>query len=210
MVNTEFYKNGKIYKIVDNTNDNIYIGSTCKLLCRRLAQHRYQYKKYLEEKKKYLTSFEILKNNDYDIVLLEVFPCKSKEELNKRERYYIENNICVNKYIPLRTQKEYYLENRDDILLKQNVAYTLNKKNILKKQKDYYLKNKDKILEKVRKYSVLNNDNIKLRRNERIFCECGTKILKYNISAHRNTKKHIDLMELKENNLNVTDVVNKV
>ena len=55
MVNTDFYSNAKIYKIVDNTN-NIYIGSTCKKLCQRLAQHRANYKQYLEG---FTTSFKI-------------------------------------------------------------------------------------------------------------------------------------------------------
>ena len=35
------YQLGKIYKIVDNTNGNIYIGSTCEpTLARRLAKQR--------------------------------------------------------------------------------------------------------------------------------------------------------------------------
>ena len=39
------YNNGKIYKIIDNTNDNIYIGSTTEpILSRRMAQHKSQYK----------------------------------------------------------------------------------------------------------------------------------------------------------------------
>ena len=43
------YQLGKIYKIVDNTNNNIYIGSTCEpTLARRLSNHICVYKKYLE------------------------------------------------------------------------------------------------------------------------------------------------------------------
>ena len=35
------YQLGKIYKLVDNTNGNIYIGSTCKpYLSSRLVQHK--------------------------------------------------------------------------------------------------------------------------------------------------------------------------
>ena len=33
------YQNGKIYKIVDNTNDNVYIGSTINSLNVRLSKH---------------------------------------------------------------------------------------------------------------------------------------------------------------------------
>jgi hypothetical protein len=37
------YSNGKIYKIVDNTSDKVYIGSTCKSLKQRLTAHEEYY-----------------------------------------------------------------------------------------------------------------------------------------------------------------------
>ena len=61
----------KIYKIVDNTNDNIYIGSTCKTLQRRLSKHKSDYKRFLKGLRRNITSFDILKNNNYKIELLE-------------------------------------------------------------------------------------------------------------------------------------------
>ena len=64
------YQLGKIYKIVDNTNGNIYIGSTCKpYLSSRLAGHKADYNNYLLGLRQHITSFEILKNGDYNIVL---------------------------------------------------------------------------------------------------------------------------------------------
>ena len=39
--------NAKIYKIVDNTNDNKYIGSTCCSLKRRLSFHKSNYKRFI-------------------------------------------------------------------------------------------------------------------------------------------------------------------
>ena len=56
--------NGKIYKIVDNTNNNIYIGSTCEsTLTKRLSKHKSDYKRYVDKSIKYTTSFEIIKND---------------------------------------------------------------------------------------------------------------------------------------------------
>jgi predicted GIY-YIG superfamily endonuclease len=102
------YQNGKIYKIVDNTNDNVYIGSTTLKPSQRLVQHRSGYKSYCKNTKlSNVKSFDIIKNKDYDIVLMENYPCSTKEELHARERYYIEQNVCVNKTIPCRTDKEY-------------------------------------------------------------------------------------------------------
>ena len=34
------YKNGKIYQILNNVNDDIYVGSTCQALSKRMYQHR--------------------------------------------------------------------------------------------------------------------------------------------------------------------------
>jgi predicted GIY-YIG superfamily endonuclease len=100
------YQLGKIYKIVDNTNGNIYIGSTCEpTLARRLSQHMCDFKRYLNKKRNFTTSFKIIENNNYNIILLETYPSNSKDELHAKDRYYIENNNCVNKQIPTRTSK---------------------------------------------------------------------------------------------------------
>jgi len=128
------YENGKIYKIVDDTNDNIYIGSTYqKYLSRRLQGHLTNYKRYIEGKReRNITSFKIFENSSYHIELIEKYPCKNRMELEKRERYYIESLECVNKVIPGRTPKEYREANKDKI-------------------KKYYEKNKDKINEQQKK-----------------------------------------------------------
>jgi hypothetical protein len=95
------YQRGKIYKIVDNTTDKIYIGSTCEnTLARRLAGHVKDYKYYLNSKTHYVSSFDILANADYDIILIELYPCNSKDELLARERHYKDTLICVNKNRP--------------------------------------------------------------------------------------------------------------
>ena len=108
------YQYAKIYKIVDNTNGNIYIGSSCEpILSRRLAQHKSDYKRYLKGNHNFITSFEIIKNGNYEIVLIESYPCNSKDELHSREKFYIENNKCVNKFIPNRTGKKWYEENKE-------------------------------------------------------------------------------------------------
>jgi hypothetical protein len=102
------YSKGKIYQIVDYTNDNVYIGSTCEpTLARRLANHVIGYKAYLNGKGNYVTSYKILENDNYDIQLIEFFPCETKDELHKREGYHINRAIgCVNKIIAGRTRKE--------------------------------------------------------------------------------------------------------
>ena len=155
------YANSKIYKIVDNSNGNIYIGSTCKLLCQRLAAHRADYKLFLKTGKKNITSFTILENNDYDIVLIELFQCDSKEELHKRERYFIELLDCVNKIIPGRSFKEYNNDNRDKI-------------------KNYTIEHKEN-------KKLYNKTYYKIK----IICSCGAEIIKSSQNRHFKCKNHL-------------------
>ena len=114
------YANGKIYKLVSNHTDDIYIGSSTQSLAVRKAEHVKHYKRYLDEKFAFITSFEIIKHGDVDIILLENYPCESKEELHSRERHWIEKLDCVNKRIPGRNHSEsckaYYERNKDKYL----------------------------------------------------------------------------------------------
>ena len=109
------YQDGKIYKIVCDDKDLVYVGSTCEpTLARRLAKHKSSYRDWLKDSSKpYYTSFKILERNNVDIVLVESCPCNSKDELHKRERHYIESIKCVNKLVPGRTDKEYRNVHKD-------------------------------------------------------------------------------------------------
>ena len=93
------YQNGKIYKLTDNTNGNIYIGSTTQTLNRRLQKHRASYNCYLNPnvKQGYMTSFNIIKNNDYKIELICDYPCDTNRQLEEKEQEYIDMYDCINK-----------------------------------------------------------------------------------------------------------------
>ena len=177
------YENSKIYKIVDNTNGNIYIGSTTEpTLARRLQKHKASYNQYIQGKQNFITSFNIIKNGDYDIILLEKCEnIKSKDELHARERYFIENNVCVNKNKPHRTNKEYKQDNKEQITekakeyykTKGKELYELNKDKIKEyyelnkdKRKELYELNKDKINERIRELYILKKDKKNERRRE--------------------------------------------
>lgn len=173
------YELAKIYKIVDNTNGNVYIGSTCEpTLARRLAKHRTNYRVYLNGKSHFVTSFEILKNDNYNIILLE--ECKDitcKDQLHARERFYIENNTCINNVIPLRTHQEYYNSNKDKILEQAKNYRKANKDSLADKNKERYMINREQvkeyrkanremIAESNKQYYKLNKDKIRKRHKE--------------------------------------------
>jgi hypothetical protein len=131
-----------IYKICCNKTNRCYIGSTTTKLNRRINKHKSDYKLFIEGKQNNkCSSIEILRENDYQIIILEEIEVLTLEELNERykiERKYIESNLnSVNKIIPSRTEKEYYQINREVKLQRQN---------------DYY---KDPIKrEKIKKYNL--------------------------------------------------------
>lgn len=177
---------GKIYKIVDNTNSNIYIGKTCLTLKKRLQFHEGHYNRFLKGLYGNVKSFNILKNNDYKIELLENCKIKTEQELKARERHYIECNDCVNKNIPGRTSKEWYEANKDK-----------NKEQIKERKKVYYENNKDKIKDKTKIYYELNKNKIKaykdlnkIKLNENFECLCGGKYTRMNKSSHEKSHKH--------------------
>lgn len=161
------YNNSKIYKIVCNETNNIYYGSTIQPLYKRINDHKKSYRRFLNNKFHYLTSFEIIKNNNFNIILVENINCNSKEELERAERNYIENNICINKYIPLRTSKEWASDNIEKVKESQKKSYERNFEKNSKKKKEQYknqsdedrLKRNEKARENYRKKKESNADN---------------------------------------------------
>ena len=113
------YEKGKIYKVESLNGNKIYIGSTVNdYLSNRMAKHRNYYKDYLSGKKVRYYVCDIFDEYGVEncvITLIENFPCNDVNELRQRERYYIQTLDCVNKNIPSRTFKEYYIDNKAKI-----------------------------------------------------------------------------------------------
>lgn len=109
------YKNGKIYCIRSYQTDKVYVGSTTQPLSKRLYDHKRCYKRFLNGKYGYTTSFEIVKYDDCYIELIIEISCDNVNQLRKYEGNYIRNMNCVNKMIAGRTQKEWRKDNKDKI-----------------------------------------------------------------------------------------------
>ena len=152
------YQKGKIYKIVCNETGLVYLGSTTQALSQRLQGHKKNYKSYLSGKNNYIHSFKVLENDNYNIFLIEDYLCERKEQLLSRERFWIENNDCVNKNFPTRTVKEWNEVNKDKLKMynKKYRASTKGKEH----KKEYLEKNKDCIKERNRIYFESNKDEI--------------------------------------------------
>ena len=146
------YQNSKIYKItpiVDHEEHEIYIGSTTKTyLSQRMDTHRSAFKFWKEKGKcshvRSYDLFDIYGVDNCQILLIESFPCQSRDELTSREGHFIRTLTCVNKVLPGRSHKEYkklYYENNLDVIKEyqkeyQNLYYE-KKKNCL--MRNYYV-----------------------------------------------------------------------
>ena len=155
------YTKSKIYKICCNITNKTYIGCTTELtLDKRLIGHIKNFKQWKNGENNYITSFEILEGNDYYIELLEEYSCNCKDELLEREKYYIQNNDCVNKYKKINITKEYKKE--------YHILYYKNNKDKYDKDKEkmkiYRENNKDKLKEQTKIYRENNKDKIKAYR----------------------------------------------
>ena len=175
------YKQSKIYELRCNITNKIYYGSTTqKYLSSRLTEHKRDFMKWLKDNNNnsYLSSFEILKNGDYKIILVENFECKSKDELRAREQHYIDNNDCINKnkaYLTEEDKTNYikqYHKNRYETEKEKEKQYSkkyyqTNKEEITQRHKDFYKKNKEKIVLYSKNYSKNYYKTNKEKENER-------------------------------------------
>jgi hypothetical protein len=146
------YQQGKIYRLVSNKTEDVYYGATTRTLTHRKNHH----KSYLD-----CSSKKLFENDAVvTIILVEAFPCNNKNELKARELFHITNNACINTNKPFISElnhgvewhKEYYENNKDEILERQKTNYENNKEIILKKQSEYYQNNKEAIAERDKKY----------------------------------------------------------
>tara|TARA_R110000782_G_scaffold9758_1_gene31163 strand:- start:44 stop:649 length:606 start_codon:yes stop_codon:yes gene_type:complete len=186
------YNNGKIYKLVCDTTGLMYVGSTTKkYLSQRLDSHRSNYTFWKKHNKKYMTSYKVLENENYTIVLLELVNCNSNDELKARERFYIQSNVCVNKAVPLRTDKEYYEENQESINEYKKKWYDLNRTRISKIRKEYQQQNKEQIAKYLKEYQQKNKEQLADKQKIKFTCECGSTIAVSSKSPHLKSKKHL-------------------
>ena len=172
------YTKGQIYKLVNDELGLTYYGSTIQPLHKRLHLHKIKLN---------CSSKILFTEGKCKIYLVEEYPCDNKRQLEQRERYYIENNECLNKRIPCRTKdelKEYKKQYNEE-----------NKERINEKCKQYYEENKDKKKQYYKEYREKNKEYYKQHREdnkEKITCECGSIVSRQHMLRHKTSKKHIN------------------
>ena len=197
------YSKGKIYKILNSIDDEIYVGSTIETLGQRMAHHRYSLKKR-PHYKLYKHMHELDVENFY-IELIENYPCNDGYELRAREGYYIREIGTLNKNVAGRTPREsvniYQNNNIEKYKEYKQQYWDTHKDKYNEEKRKYRLDNKDEYNEQRRSryqenkeiskaYYNKNKERIKQQHSERIQCSiCGCHLNKSSISAHQKSKK---------------------
>ena len=164
------FKNGKIYKITNNINSEVYVGSTCDILRKRFNTHKKDRNKECKKNQLLYKLMNELGHDVFRIDLIEEYPCDDKQALRQREGYWIRQIGTLNMIVAGRTVHEY--------------EESEQRKELNKKWKN---ENKEKIKE-IKKTFRKNHSEI-------ISCSCGSNIHQYKLTCHEKSKKHIDFLE---------------
>lgn len=171
------YNQGKIYKLGTLLSDDIYIGSTCGDLFKRLRKHQCSYRLYLQGKARWISSFSVIEQGMVYIELLENVNANDKLGLLTRENHYINELHPVNKYRAgavllaggrVAYKRQHHMENREEN----------NRKSL-----EYYRNHKERLQ---RKYP----------------CPCGGRYTYQHKEAHKKTYSHIKYLLALHNELN--------
>ena len=174
--------------ITDVAYQERYYGSTIEPLTKRMIHHKHKFFHLDYEDKPFFRSvnyiFDKFGFENCKIELVENFPCNSKEELTKREGFYIQSNDCVNKHIAGRTKEEYKEQTRERKNERQLEYYYENKEEALLKQKEYRLAIPEKIKGRKKQYYEKTKD----MRQQYFICGCGKPVQNCSTSRHNKTK----------------------
>lgn len=196
-----------IYKLVhfdDLNDDNIYVG-----YCTNIVKRRDRHKSSCcnpNSKHYNLKVYQFIRENggwdQWQMILVEKYPCNIVDEAIARERYWKrELNATLNTQEPGRTDKEYREDNKEEIAEKNKEWRENNKEEIAEKKKYHYLTNREEIIKKNKEYRENKKDIINEKAKEKITCECGIIVRKSDIARHRKSIKHQQWV--KNNNLTI-------
>ena len=198
---------GIVYKLFcyDQDVKACYVGST-KNIKTRMRDHRSNTNcKTRKEHNSVL--YETIRNtggwNNWSYQILATMRVNNYTELHKFEALYIKSTKnTLNKSIPTRTRKEYYDQERSNILAYKKSYHQNNRNKLIKKRRERYHENKDYYRIKAKAYYDLNKDKISEKRSEKIFWIDGTQTTRSSSRfRHLNSKKHKKSMETFTKNL---------
>ncbi len=144
------YSQAKIYKITNDFNNDVWIGTTCDTLVKKMSVHKAEAIRNVRKDCVIQNNIREFGFDRFRIQLIEDFPCEDVYQLRQRQGHFIREMKAINKYSD---------------------------------SNEYYEQNKKKIKEHV---------------SEILVCECGCSTRRDNLSKHKKTKNHLNLMAQKQ------------
>ena len=185
------YSNSQIYKLCckDPTITDVYVGSTTnfiqrkkghKSICNNENSRSYNYYVY-----RFIREHGGFDN--WDMIEVESYDAKNKKDLERRERYWIDNlKSSLNKCVPTRTVKEWNEDNKERCVQYIKEYNEKNKETIVSTAKIYYENNKEKVKEYKKEWDEKNKNKFVLH-----VCDiCGSTYQRVGKPAHERTNKH--------------------
>jgi len=194
---------GYIYKLTGACG-KVYIGSTAdydsRLICHKSKSNGTNSRLLLKP-----IIDEIIDTREYILTktlrLVEQFYLDNINNINSqraytnikkaRKKYYQENKEKINEY-----QKQWRERNPEKVKEKNKIKeQRMKEKDPEKYRKDHNERNKlyrERHPEKVREQQRLSN----IKNKEKVKCECGCLVSKWNILRHRKSKKHLKLIRI--------------
>lgn len=207
------YHQGKIYKLVNDVDNEIYVGSTCNSLPKRLGEHKGKMKH--KPNQKIYQKMHALGLAHFRIILVEDYPCNNKNELTAREEHWRTelkaslNMVCCSTGIKCckigsaEDEQIEYRRNYEKAYNKTEKRKEFNKKHqreyrktekgqAYNKQyrKQYYEDNKEKKISYAQLYRTANREKIREKKNQQIQCVCGLPSTRNNLKTHQKTARH--------------------
>ena len=173
------YKNGKIYCIRNNFDNDIYVGHTTQTLSKRMEKHRRDCKTSKSQSRKLYLKMRELGIENFYIELLEKYPCNDIEELRAKEGEWIRKMGTVNMLLAGRTPEQYRkdtVEQKKEYDKEYVVKYRGRRKEL---NQTLYENKQEELKQKAREYS-----------KQRIICECGMEVCRGALKKHLQRKHH--------------------
>jgi hypothetical protein len=208
------YSQAKVYKITNDFNNDVWIGTTCDSLVKKFSVHKAD---AIRNFRKNCIIQKLIKEHGFDrfrIQLIEEYPCEDLYQLRQRQGHHIREMKAINKYAD---GKDYYEKNKE-------LAYEHHKEYIQKpevkarikeyrkeyrqkpevKQKYNEYRQQPEVKQKLKEYKQIYDqkpevkERNKNRKSQIVVCECGCSLRRDNISNHKKTKIHLNSLAQKE------------
>jgi group I intron endonuclease len=195
------FENAVIYKITNDFNSDIYIGSTCNTLTKRFSGHKTDAN---QEKNKSKPLYKLINEIGFDrfrIQLIEKYPCEDRYQLRQREGKYIRELGTLNINIAGRLTCDYHVEKKEEIKQNEKIYRDANKGKISERKKKYYDSNKEELKERRKIFIEKNKEHYdskqkqynEARKEKSFTCECGCIVKR--LSQHIKSEIHKSNMD---------------